>query len=279
MKKTALSFICASVLLTGLAGCGTQDNNRAGMQPNTYRNQEANLNGDNNFNNRNYPYYGPNAYNTNDKTFFDDNRFSNKNQRMNRTNNQYNQGRNGYVRGITGNNRPGMVDENGFLNRRADYGNRGMNFQRATTNKDGNRGINAQRSTNQDGNMRQGMETEEVRYHRNYDGDRVEEIREEVEKIDGVREARVIINRDDVVVGYEQDEKADDVKQHVENRVRKLAGKGKNVVVSTDNNIYKNMRKMDDKLRSGAAFDDVRDTFTDMMRDLGNAAKRPFQNK
>ncbi len=34
---------------------------------------------------------------------------------------------------------------------------------------------------------------------------------------------------------------------------------------------------MDDRLRTGAAFEEVGATFTDMLQDLGRAAQRPFE--
>lgn len=58
-----------------------------------------------------------------------------KNGRMNNARAHYNHNRTEMVRGMTGNHRSGMVDENGILNRKTDHIQRGMNFKNPTMHK------------------------------------------------------------------------------------------------------------------------------------------------
>lgn len=51
----------------------------------------------------------------------------------------------------------------------------------------------------------------------------------------------------------------------------------KNVHVVTDSDIVDRVRTIDDDLRTGTAFGEVQDTFTDMLEDIGQAIQRPFE--
>lgn len=146
--------------------------------------------------------------------------------------------------GITGGNREGMVDQRGVL--------RGQN-----------RTMKGQTTAN---------------YHRGYDGQTVQEIERSVENMDGVRDCRVVMHDDEVVVAVEAKDKQNQAKleEKVENNIENMV-RGKNVHVVTDKDAMTRVRTMDDRLRGGAAFDEVGATFTEMVRDLGRAAGRPFE--
>ena len=115
-----------------------------------------------------------------------------------------------------------------------------------------------------------------MNYHKDYDSQTAQNIANHVVRINGVDDCRVIVHNDDVVVGVEANKNADQVQQKVERTVQKLAD-GKNIHVVTDTDIVGRIRTMDDQLRTGTAFDEVTDTFTDMLGDLGNAVQRPFE--
>lgn len=259
MKKAALTFMCASVLIGGLTGCGQNQGSNANM----YRGSDAQMGYDEGGYTANYPYHGNGA---GGKEYYQDNRFSSKNGRMNnaRANYEHNHKAN-HFRGMTGDHRSGMVDENGILNRKSEQGQRGMNFKKSSMNKKGGR------------NNSHATENGQAHYHRDYDGKHVQSLRSEIEEMDGVKGARVMMNGNDVVVGYEADGKNKDLDHKIKNHLSESAGNGKNVIVTSEHKMYSNMQKMDDRLRSGAAFQEVENTFSDMMKDLGNAAKRPFE--
>ena len=201
--------------------------------------------------------------------------------------------------GLTGGNRPGMVDEDGILRGRARggagalgttpghqrQGHGAMNLEgrdRGTANHGtGQRGTGL--GTTGHGN-RTGVQHDQghtgaqgtVNYHKDYDGQTVQRMVDQIEEVDGVDEARVIIHDDDVVIGITADDDIDGVKRNVERSAKRLAD-GKNVRVVTDNDAVGRIRTMDNTLRTGTAFDEIGATFTDMLGDLGRAAQRPFE--
>ncbi|WP_054711337.1 YhcN/YlaJ family sporulation lipoprotein [Bacillus sp. JCM 19041] len=251
MKKAALTFMCASVMMVGLTGCGQNQGSNANM----YRGSDAQMGYDEGGYTANYPYYGTGA---GGKEYYQDNRFSSKNGRMNnaRANYEHSHKANQF-RGMTGNHRSGMVDENGILNRRSEQGHRGMNFKKSSMNNH--------------------TKDRQAHYHRDYDGNQVQSMRSEIERWMALKGARVMMNGNDVVVGYEAEGQQNDLDHKIKNQLGESVDDGKNVIVTSERNMYSNMQKMDDRLRSGAAFKEVEDTFSDMMNDLGDAAKRPFE--
>ncbi len=252
MKKTVASFLCAAVITTGLTAC----NGGNQTQGNMYRGSEAQMGydyGGNDYN-ANYPYYGNGV---GGKEYYQNNRFSQKNDRLNNPKAYYNQNRKmAHGRGITGNDRPGMVDENGVLNRKHDtISGRGMQFKRSSMHK----------------------KTTEAHYHKEYDGKHISSLTSELKKMDGVQDPRVMVHDNDVVIGYKSKGNQHHVDRDMHKHVQRIMGEGKHVTVTTDRDAYSSMSKMDDRLRTGAAFKEVENTFQDMMKDLGRAAKRPFE--
>ncbi len=200
--------------------------------------------------------------------------------------------------GLTGGNRPGMVDEDGILRGRARggtgalgtrYGHRrqgqgAMNLE-ARDRGNVNQGTRnrAQYGTTDRGNrtgVHQGQQRtrtqDAVKYHKDYEGKTVQQLSRRIERVDGVDEARVIMHDDDVVVGITTSGNMNDVKKDVERTVKGLAD-GKDVRVVTDSDAVGRIRTMDNELRTGAAFEEVGATFTEMLNDLGRAVQRPFE--
>ena len=66
------------------------------------------------------------------------------------------------------------------------------------------------------------------------------------------------------------------MKKNVQTQVKDLAD-GKQVHVVTDQDAVTRIRTLDDRLRGGTAFEEIGATFTEMVRDLGRAAGRPFE--
>lgn len=126
-------------------------------------------------------------------------------------------------------------------------------------------------------NMNQAGTTQDrVNYHKDYDGETAQRTVKQVEEIDGVEEARVIVNDDNMVVGLTADGDIDNVRTEVERSLNESAD-NKEVYVVTDNDAVDRIRTMDDDLRLGTAFDEIGATFSDMLNDLGQAAQRPFE--
>ncbi|WP_017728637.1 YhcN/YlaJ family sporulation lipoprotein [Halalkalibacterium ligniniphilum] len=177
--------------------------------------------------------------------------------------------------GITGDDRPGMVDDNGVVNRRDRQdrinplsNDRSMTRQSLKKQRYQGEGMRNQQKQSK-------MQSQSAHYKKN-DGQAAQKIANRVEKLDNVKDSRVIIHNNDVVVGVEATGDVDKVERQVSREVKKMA-KGKNVHVVTDADIYGQIRTIDDELQEGAAFEEVEDVFTDMLNDIGRAVQRPFE--
>ena len=161
--------------------------------------------------------------------------------------------------GLVG-DRPGMVDNRGILRDRVTPGHEA-----------GQRGLGTQQ------HGMQGQQARGARYHQDYDGQTVQKIQQRVNEIDNVRDARVIVHDNTVVIGIEATGRDHaQVKKQVQQQVQKMA-EGKQVHVVTDQDAVTRIRTMDDRLRGGTAFEEIGATFTEMVRDIGRAAGRPFE--
>lgn len=187
--------------------------------------------------------------------------------------------------GLTGGNRPGMVDEDGILRGRARNGQATQNVRMHNQQREGamngrtmmNQGTRLNQTTGYN-NGQQGTQNRQqaMNYHEDYDSRTAQQIANRVERVNGVEDCRVIVHDDDVVVGVETDGNMNQVQQEVERTVKGLTD-GKNVRVVTDSDAVNRIRTMDDQLRTGTAFDEIGATFTDMLGDLGRAVQRPFE--
>ncbi|MBU8905489.1 YhcN/YlaJ family sporulation lipoprotein [Desertibacillus haloalkaliphilus] len=114
-------------------------------------------------------------------------------------------------------------------------------------------------------------------YHQDYDSQAVQRITDRVNRLDNVNDPRVIVNDNTVVVGIDGDGQD---RGRIESQVREAVREVNNdydVHVVTDRDGVNRIRTMDDRLRGGAAFDEVGATFREMIGDLGRAAQRPFE--
>ncbi|WP_026672458.1 YhcN/YlaJ family sporulation lipoprotein [Alkalihalobacterium bogoriense] len=169
--------------------------------------------------------------------------------------------------GITG-DRPGMVDDRGILRDQNREGQRGMTGQQGTQ---GQRGMTGQQGTQ---GQRGQAGTTAANYHEDYDGRTVQRIQERVDGIDNIDDSRVVVHDDVVVVAVNSND--DDVRDKVRKTVQDM-DEDRTVHVVTDRDAVTRVRDIDDRLRGGAAWDEVGATFTEMLNDLGNAVQRPFE--
>ncbi|NEU31547.1 hypothetical protein GN156_12310 [bacterium LRH843] len=291
MKKIAMSIAAATMLLGGLTACGTNqaNDNNGNMGAKNYRNTgygyeaPAPLNGTYNGTYKaRYRGQGPvtdmmtpdhryrvgtNGYNNN-RTY---------NNRVGVTGVDGN--RNGVgMMGVDGNrNGVGMMGVDGYSNRVGMTGVDGYSNRAGVTGVDGYRDGMHTRSYDGMGTRSTGHHAGTMNYHRDYDGNTARHIADRVVKISGVKDARVIVHKNDVVVGVDADGgNLSHITKEVEHKVKGLAH-GKKVHVVTDRDSVHRIRTMDDRLRTGTAFQEVGTTFTDMMRDIGSAAARPFE--
>lgn len=255
----------------------------------------------------------------------------------------------GFSRGITGNDRPGMIDENGVLNdqynardirsmyrrqnrnvqHRSQFGNDGARLNEGTRGtqgmnrrNQGTQGLNRKNQGTQGMNRRnqgkQGLNrqnegtrglnrgaSEELRKngakhldHGKYDAKAIQDGQgdwfyngDEDENNDGrlsrrisqrltgmndLRDPRVIVRGNNVVIGTETDGDANRLQNNLRNDLSGLAG-NRDIHVVTDRDRVRNIRDMDDRIRAGEPFEEFADTFNDMLQDIGRAARRPFE--
>ncbi|TMW73982.1 YhcN/YlaJ family sporulation lipoprotein [Alteribacter natronophilus] len=180
-------------------------------------------------------------------------------QRQNRA-----MGTNGFGagRGITGDNRPGMVDDNGILNRFDPRGSRPMGYD------------NQQRYNMRDKSGRMSGQNY-TGYYNGEDGHRARRLSNRIERMDGVEECRVIMNGNDVIVGLEATGDSKRTEHNVKKMIHQM-NDDYDVYVATDRQHLDQLRAMDGRLRAGEPFEEIGATFNDMAQDLGRAVQRPF---
>ncbi|WP_280768624.1 YhcN/YlaJ family sporulation lipoprotein [Salipaludibacillus daqingensis] len=179
----------------------------------------------------------------------------------------------GFRQGIVGDDRPGMVDENGLLN-----GTLG-GFNRQTTGQ-GNRGTDGQDQMHGGTAIPRNQPGQQAQDGRGYfdtnDGRMARKIENRVEDIDGVRNADVIVHEDDIIVGVDTTEDNQQIEQKVRSMTTKM-NNDKQVHVVTEDDGVETIHGMERQLRAGEPFEEVGATFNAMLDDLGDAIQRPFE--
>ncbi|MFC7393206.1 YhcN/YlaJ family sporulation lipoprotein [Scopulibacillus cellulosilyticus] len=105
-------------------------------------------------------------------------------------------------------------------------------------------------------------------------------IAKKVSRINGVEDAHVLVRGNTVIVGVNATKgslKNPDFINDVTKTAQQYAP-GKDVRVTTDRNIVKRIQNVNYRLRTGGTWNEVSSDVTGIINDLGNAAKRPFQN-
>ncbi|MDQ0205340.1 YhcN/YlaJ family sporulation lipoprotein [Alkalicoccobacillus murimartini] len=280
MKKLTLTVTTALLLSTGLLGaCGNTDDSGVNSQ-NMNRTNRTHMNSegpvtdmmtpDNGYSGMRGNNHGTSYNGTRGQGYSNDQGPKMDGTSVKRSSYENNNRSKGLSRGVTGNDRVGMIDENGMIYRGATRMETG---QGKKLPRDSRFGVESR-----DGMKKHGAGAQsQMNYADDYDGETVEKVRSHVTGMDGVKDARVMSYDNQVVIAVMNDDNhKGDLTQDIENGVKDLTN-GKDVRVLTDSEAFNRVQEADDKLRNGEAFDNMRDTVNDMMKDLGDAAKRPFE--
>ncbi|MBM7644705.1 hypothetical protein JOD45_000912 [Scopulibacillus daqui] len=113
-----------------------------------------------------------------------------------------------------------------------------------------------------------------------YDRNTATRIAKKVSRINGVEDAHVLIRGNTVIVGVNATKgslKNPDFINDVTKTAKQYAP-DKDVRVTTDRNLVKRIQNVNYRLRTGGTWNEVSSDVRAIINDLGNAAKRPFQN-
>jgi len=249
MKKFALTAATLAVIAGGMTGCGdaNNDNDMGGTSPTRYTIDGTETYGNQNVTSRNYRGEGPV---TDMLTVDDRNQTRHKNDSSHR-----------------------RIGEAGQYNNQRQVGNgSGVINHDAYSVGPGN-GVNNGREMG--GTMNKDRTSRDI--HES------QQIQNQVEGLDGVEDARVIVSGDDVLIGIETvgTENAEKLENRIEKQVKNMLesdNKGKNVYVTTDKEHIGNIAQVDNDIRNGVGLDEVGDTISAMIEDLSDAAQQPFQD-
>lgn len=296
MKKLAISFCISALLLGGLAGCGNGNDNGNNNNNNNNNVNEGALGLNNSNDVRGYGGFSDGDFGANEAG----------NQLRSFNNDKYGREDGNYGRGIVGDNRPGMVDDDGILNdndeNRAHFNHRknyhGENFNRNANNQrfgsfhdDGDVRDNGRRYNDVDQNMirkrndhrnndrirGQNVNNENERsYFDGKDGRLAREISKSLAGVEGIRNSHVIVYENDIIIGVEHDGNKEKIKRAIRNRVKKRA-EDRDIHIVTDRENVKNIRGLNRRLESGEPFEALGETVDEILNSLGNAVQRPFE--
>ncbi|MGG1686226.1 YhcN/YlaJ family sporulation lipoprotein [Pseudalkalibacillus sp. NRS-1564] len=111
-----------------------------------------------------------------------------------------------------------------------------------------------------------------------YDNELSTRLAKRINKLKNVDDARVIVYGDQIMIAVDTNDQNDaDVKDKVRGEVAKVT-KQKNVSISTDENVFGRMGDVNNRLEDGDGFEEVQADVNGILDDIGNAAKRPFEN-
>ena len=111
-----------------------------------------------------------------------------------------------------------------------------------------------------------------------YDNELSTRLAKRINKLKNVDDSRVIVYGDQIMIGVDTNDKNDvDVKDTVRSEVAKVT-KQKNVSISTDEDVFGRMGDVNNRIADGDGFEEVQADVNGILDDIGNAAKRPFEN-
>ncbi|WP_221566217.1 YhcN/YlaJ family sporulation lipoprotein [Alkalihalobacillus sp. TS-13] len=163
------------------------------------------------------------------------------------------------------------ADGNGAMETRYNNDTRPIGYY---TNDDANEGPLTQIADRD----RRDLDRAEVNYADDYNGEELAaRISKRVKEMKNVDDVRVVVNGDTVLIGVDTNDQNDqDVRKQVKEVVQQITDK--NVRVTTDEEMFTRIRNVDDDLRNGNGFAEVRSDVNSIMNDIGDAMQRPFQN-
>lgn len=116
----------------------------------------------------------------------------------------------------------------------------------------------------------------EVGYYNGGDGEISRKIKNAVEKMDNVDEARVVVTDDNILVAVDTSDRNDaPLKDKITSNLRKIAD-GRNVQVVTDEGTFTRIRNIDNDIQNGVDRETIESDVGELMDDLGDAIQRPF---
>lgn len=116
----------------------------------------------------------------------------------------------------------------------------------------------------------------EVGYYNGGDGEISRKVKNAVEKMDNVDEARVVVTDDNILVAVDTNDRNDaPLKDKITSNLRKIAD-GRNVQVVTDEGTFTRIRNIDNDIQNGVDRETIDTDVGELMDDLGDAIQRPF---
>ena len=114
-------------------------------------------------------------------------------------------------------------------------------------------------------------------YYNGTDRDLARKISNRVKDINGVADVRTIVYGDQIIVGVYAQDMPKNIDRKVKAAVRDIVPT-QNVTVVTDDKMFDRIRNVDDHLQNGNGINEVQADINGILKDLGNAISRPFQN-
>lgn len=247
MKKTIFSLSAAFLLTGALAGCGADngavgDNNNDGVRPIGYYSDEDN--GDNDL-----------GMNNNGNGLLDNNR-----------------GRDN----ITGND-DALGDDNGNLGyNNGDGLNNDTDNDLGLGNNDNNNNGKIDDGNNMMGN---GHNNGMMNNGNNNHEQQAQVIADKLADMNNVENTTVVVTDDNVLVGVKTHDGG--VSKHFKSTIRRTVQgvvNNKDIHVTTNAKMYNRIQNVNNNLDDGDGLNEVGSDINGIINDLGDAAKRPFQN-
>ncbi|WP_083584295.1 YhcN/YlaJ family sporulation lipoprotein [Bacillus weihaiensis] len=118
----------------------------------------------------------------------------------------------------------------------------------------------------------------EIGYYNRGDGAVSEKVKNAVEKMDNVDDARVLVTDNNVIVAVDTNDRNDaDMKKEIMNTVKKMTD-GRDVQVVTDEGTFTRIRNIDNDIHNGGDRETIDADVEELMNDFGDAIQRPFTN-
>ncbi|MGM0874406.1 MAG: YhcN/YlaJ family sporulation lipoprotein [Bacillota bacterium] len=116
----------------------------------------------------------------------------------------------------------------------------------------------------------------EIGYNNRGDGEISQKVKNAVEKMDNVDEARVVVTDDNILVAVDTNDRNDaSLKDKITSNLRKMAD-GRNIQVVTDEGTFTRIRNIDNDIQNGVDRETIDTDVGELMDDLGDAIQRPF---